>query len=86
KKDAIEIFHVLNEKNLNDILNKYSITMGMITKYPIYDDRVPEKYKPDAVDVEKMLFRIEKARVPDYDAKNKNESAKAEEKNETVNP
>jgi hypothetical protein len=86
KKDAIEIFHVLNEKNLNDILNKYSITMGMITKYPIYDDRVPEKYKPDAVDVEKMLFRIEKARVPDYDAKNKNESAKAEEKKETVNP
>lgn len=79
KKNGIEIYKVLNEKDLNDIIRKYDITMGAIGKYPIYDDRVPEKYKVDAVDVEKMLYRIEKTRVPNYDEINRTrrESASA---------
>ena len=50
--------------------------MGTILKYPIYDDRVPENFKADAVDVEKMLFSIEKNKISGYPGNTSNNTTK----------
>ena len=41
--------------------------MGKINKNPIYDDRIPEVYKVDAVDNQKLLYKVEKQRIAGYE-------------------
>ena len=63
KQYGIEIHKVLKQSSLDAIQRKYNITLGTITKYPIYDDRIPEEYKVDAIDNQKLIFKIEKERI-----------------------
>lgn len=63
KQYGIEIHKILKESALGSIQRKYNITLGTITKYPIYDDRIPEEYKVDAIDNQKLIFKIEKERI-----------------------
>ncbi len=57
KESGLEIYRVHNEHNTGLILDKYDIRKSQIT--PIFDDRIPEKFKADAVDNKKMLYSIE---------------------------
>ena len=63
KQYGIEIHKVLKESSLDAIQRKYNITLGTITQYQIYDDRIPEEYKVDAIDNQKLIFKIEKERI-----------------------
>ena len=63
KQYGLEIHKVLKESSLDAIQKKYGTTLGTITKYPIYDDRIPEEYKVDAIDNQKLIFKIEKERI-----------------------
>lgn len=67
KQSGIAIYQILNEQNLDTIMKKYNITMGQINKYPVYDDRIPEKYKVDMIDANKMIFEVEVKRIPNYE-------------------
>jgi len=67
KQYGIEIHKILNVSALENIQKKYSVTLGKINKNPIYDDRIPDVYKVDAVDNQKLLFKVERQRIG-YDA------------------
>ena len=60
KESALEIYRVKNQHNAGNILDKYQIRKDQLT--PIFDDRIPEKYKVDAVDNVKLLYYVELAR------------------------
>jgi hypothetical protein len=57
KQLALEIYKVKNEFNTGAIQNKYDLRKDQIT--PIFDDRIPEKFKVDAIDNIKMLYPVE---------------------------
>jgi len=57
KQSALEIYKVKNEFNTGLIQDKYGLRKDQIT--PIFDDRIPEKFKVDAIDNEKMLYPVE---------------------------
>jgi len=60
KESALEIYRVKNQHNAGNILDKYQIRKDQLT--PIFDDRIPEKFKVDAVDNVKLLYTVELAR------------------------
>jgi len=68
KECGIEIYRVTNYHSTGLILEKYDITVTQIT--PIFDDRIPEKYKVDAIDNQKLLYEIEKERRKKASSKN----------------
>jgi hypothetical protein len=82
KQYGIEMHRMLKLTNLGSIQRKYNITIGTITRYPIYDDRIPEDYKVDAVDNMKLLFKIERDRTG-YDNKKTDTKSSVDSKTET---
>ncbi len=67
KKQALEIYKLKNEFNTGSIQDKYGLRKDQIT--PIFDDRIPDKFKVDAVDNSKLLYPIELERRKKADAK-----------------
>jgi len=57
KVSALEIYKVKNEFNTGAIQDKYDLRKDQIT--PIFDERIPEKFKVDAIDNIKMLYPVE---------------------------
>lgn len=57
KRSALEIYKVKNEFTTGSIQDKYNLRKDQIT--PIFDDRIPEKFKVDAADNEKLLYPLE---------------------------
>lgn len=57
KKDGIEIHKTKNINELGKSLVKYDVSHGTII--PIYDDRIPEKYKVDANDNLCLIHSVE---------------------------
>ena len=57
KENGIEIHRVKNINELGKSLVKYNISSGTII--PIYDDRIPEKYKIDANDNRRLIHAVE---------------------------
>jgi hypothetical protein len=57
KQNGIEIHKVKNINELGKSLIKYDVTHG--TVIPIYDDRIPEKYKIDANDNMRLIHAVE---------------------------
>ncbi len=57
KQCALEIYKCKNEHDTGAILAKYKIRKDQLT--PIFDDRIPEDYKVDAVDNVKLLYTVE---------------------------
>lgn len=57
KQLALEIYKIKNEFNTGYIQDKYGLKKDQIT--PIFDDRLPEKFKVDAIDNEKLLYPVE---------------------------
>lgn len=57
KQSALEIYKVKNEFNAGSIQDKYGLRKDQITS--IFDDRIPEKFKVDAIDNEKLLYPVE---------------------------
>jgi len=60
KQLGLEIFKLKNIHQLGDIMKKYNLPGNKIT--PIFDDRIPEKFKVDAVDNQNLVLEIEKER------------------------
>jgi hypothetical protein len=60
KESGIEIYRVKNYHSTGNILDKYQIRQDQMT--PIFDDRIPEKFKVDAVDNRKLLYPVELSR------------------------
>jgi hypothetical protein len=58
KKYGIEIHKLRKIHQFGDILTKYNLTSRTLSS--IFDDRIPEEYKVDAIDNEKLLFPVEK--------------------------
>jgi len=69
KQSALEIYKVKNEFNTGAIQDKYSLRKDQIT--PIFDDRIPEKFKVDAIDNIKMLYPVELERRKKFAAQSK---------------
>jgi len=69
KQCALEIYKNKNDYNTGAILEKYNIRKSQIT--PIFDDRIPEDYKVDAVDNIKLFYSIEQGRRQKALEKNK---------------
>jgi hypothetical protein len=63
KQYGIEMHRMLKVSEVGDIQKKYNITLGAITSYPIFDDRIPQDFKVDAVDNQKLLYKIERDRI-----------------------
>ena len=63
KQYGIEIHKVLKETALDSIQKKYNVGLGTIVKYPLYDDRIPEEYKVDAIDNQRQIYKLEKERI-----------------------
>lgn len=61
KMYGIEIYKIFNDDKTGDILIKYNIKGGQID--PVLDERIPDNYKIDAVDNEKMIFSEEKNKL-----------------------
>ena len=57
KQCALEMYKNKNDYTTGGILDKYKIRKSQIT--PIFDDRIPEEYKVDAVDNVKLFYSIE---------------------------
>lgn len=57
KVSALEIYKVKNEFSTGAIQDKYDLRKDQIT--PIFDERIPEKFKVDAIDNMKMLYPVE---------------------------
>lgn len=57
KETGIEIHRVKNINDLGKSLLKYNITHGSVI--PIYDDRIPEKFKIDANDNRRLIHAVE---------------------------
>ncbi len=60
KESALEIYRVKNQHKAGNILDKYQIRKDQLT--PIFDDRIPEKFKVDAVDNVRLLYNVELSR------------------------
>lgn len=58
KKYGIEIHKLRKIHQFGDILTKYNLTSRTLSS--IFDDRIPENFKVDAIDNEKLLYPIEK--------------------------
>ncbi len=58
KQYGIEIHKLRKIHQFGDILTKYNLTSRTLSS--IFDDRIPEEYKVDAIDNEKLLFPVEK--------------------------
>jgi hypothetical protein len=56
KEEGIEIHRVSKINELGKSMLKYNISHGSIT--PIFDDRIPEKYKVDANDNMKLIHAV----------------------------
>ncbi len=69
KQSALEIYKVKNESVTGSIQDKYGLRKDQIT--PIFDDRIPEKYKVDAIDNVKLLYPVEQERRKKMLAKTK---------------
>lgn len=61
KKFGIYIHQTIKVNQINDIFVKYKISGRDLC--PIFDDRIPEKYKIDAIDNDRLIYSIEKERV-----------------------
>ena len=61
KECGIEIYRVKNINQMGDILKKYDITHGTI--FPVYDERIPEKFRKDANDNLELIHSIEMKRL-----------------------
>jgi hypothetical protein len=61
KENGIEIHRVKNINELGKSMLKYNTSHGSII--PIYDDRIPEKYKVDANDNMRLIHSIELKRL-----------------------
>jgi hypothetical protein len=57
KEEGIEIHRVTKINELGKSMLKYNISHGSIT--PIFDDRIPEKYKVDANDNIRLIHAVE---------------------------
>lgn len=57
KQLGLEIYKIKNYHDEGNILDKYNLRKSQLT--PIFDDRVPEKFKVDAVDNVKLLYKVE---------------------------
>ncbi len=53
----------MRQNQVDTILLKYGIDHRVMNAYPIFDDRIPEDYKVDAIDNQKLTFQIEKERM-----------------------
>ena len=60
KQCGLEIYKIKNEFRTGTIQEKYQLRKDQIT--PIFDDRIPEKFKVDAVDNVGMLYPVEQER------------------------
>jgi len=69
KQSALEIYKVKNEFSTGNIQSKYDLRKDQIT--PIFDDRIPEKFKVDAIDNIKMLYPVELERRKKFTAQSK---------------
>lgn len=69
KQSALEIYKVKNEFTTGAIQDKYSLRKDQIT--PIFDDRIPEKFRVDAIDNIKMLYPVELERKKKYSLQTK---------------
>lgn len=58
KQYGIEIHKLRKIHQFTDILIKYNLTSRTLSS--IFDDRIPEEYKVDAIDNEKLLYPVEK--------------------------
>ncbi len=68
KQSALEIYKIKNEFNTGFIQDKYHLRKDQIT--PIFDDRLPEKFKVDAIDNVKLLYPVELEKRKKLTAKN----------------
>jgi len=68
KQSALEIYKIKNEFNTGNIQDKYHLKKDQIT--PIFDDRLPEKYKVDAIDNIKLIYPVELEKRKKLTAKN----------------
>ncbi|OHD68305.1 MAG: hypothetical protein A2W19_17055 [Spirochaetes bacterium RBG_16_49_21] len=57
KQSGIEIYRILNVNELGKSMIKYNITHATIM--PVFDDRIPEKYKVDADDNLRLIHDVE---------------------------
>jgi len=57
KQCGLEIYKNTNDYETLSIMEKYNIRKDQMT--PIFDDRIPEKFKVDAVDNVKLLYSVE---------------------------
>jgi hypothetical protein len=57
KQCGLEIYKIKNEHRTGAIQDKYQLRKDQIT--PIFDDRIPEKFKVDAVDNLGLLYPVE---------------------------
>jgi len=64
KQNGIAIHQIKNPNELGKSLVKYDIKGGSII--PIFDDRIPEKYKVDANDNIRLIHAVELKRVEKY--------------------
>ncbi len=64
KQFGIEIHKIRKVNEIGKILRKYDLSGGKLT--PIFDDRIPEKFKVDAVDNLKLLHSVETKRLERY--------------------
>jgi hypothetical protein len=60
---GFEMHRILKLSSLGAIQTKYNVSFGEIEHNPLYDDRIPEEYKVDALDSLKLEYRIEKDRI-----------------------
>ncbi|MGL4369309.1 MAG: hypothetical protein ACRCUT_06520 [Spirochaetota bacterium] len=63
KQYGIEIHRILKETSLVAIQKKYNVSLGTIVRSPLYDDRIPEEFKVDAIDNQKQIFSLEKETI-----------------------
>jgi len=64
KQYGIEIHKIRKLHEISDILRKYNLSGAKLT--PIFDDRIPENFKVDAIDNLNLLYSIEKKRLDNY--------------------
>src|SRR4030042_2814466 len=61
KQYGIEIIKIKNINELGKSLMKYNIKGGYLD--PIFDDRIPEQYKPDANDNVRLIHSVEQKKL-----------------------
>ncbi|MBW2998591.1 hypothetical protein KY321_03555, partial [Candidatus Woesearchaeota archaeon] len=61
KTYGIEIHKILNRYKLEESLRKYGVKKTTLN--PIFDDRIPDKYKIDAIDNKMLIYAVELRRL-----------------------